>query len=286
MFATSISSYIKARSPQNASQHHLLSLHPIGTSAAATCPTPRSVASRLNCAAAFLVSCISSRMPRSLRYLRTLGAIGYTLGPVPMINKSGLVRFACSQNSISIACRQSSTYRASDTPIPGHPNSIAESPTVLSHSRASLPYRHFPLSPLPSPMATTETPRHPVTICRCRSVGLGCSAQSRRMCMRRWTSLARWYSGARQAQRNRFACLHSIWGRDRAFWGVASASGWGAWCVDIAAVKVVLWRIWGRLSNVVRILDIARSRACIGVCFVTLCVRGNVVLDVWIRYAK
>jgi hypothetical protein len=83
---------MKERSPQISEYRpHLLSVHPIGTNAAATCPTPRSVASKLNCAAAFRVSCISSRMPRSLRYLRTWGAIGYTLGPVPMINKSAFV---------------------------------------------------------------------------------------------------------------------------------------------------------------------------------------------------
>jgi hypothetical protein len=54
------------------------SRQPMGTIAAATWPTPRSVASRLNCAAAFLVSWTSNRMPRSLRYLRTAGARGIT----------------------------------------------------------------------------------------------------------------------------------------------------------------------------------------------------------------
>lgn len=57
-------------------------------SAAATCPTPLSVASRLNCAAAFLVSWTSNRIPWSLRYLRTAGARGTVLGPVPMMSRS------------------------------------------------------------------------------------------------------------------------------------------------------------------------------------------------------
>lgn len=70
--------------------HHLPSLHPTGTSAAATCPTPLSVARRLNCADAFRVSCISNRRPRSFRYLRTAGARGRTCGPVPIMRRSGV----------------------------------------------------------------------------------------------------------------------------------------------------------------------------------------------------
>lgn len=46
----------------------LPSLHPIGTNAAATLCVPLSVASKLNCAAAFLVSCISTLIPRLLMY--------------------------------------------------------------------------------------------------------------------------------------------------------------------------------------------------------------------------
>ena len=45
---------------------HFPSCQPIGIMAAATCCTPRSVARRLNCAAALRVSDTSSLMPRSL----------------------------------------------------------------------------------------------------------------------------------------------------------------------------------------------------------------------------
>ena len=69
--------------------HHLGSLHPIGTNAHATLSTPLSVASRLNCAAAFLVSCVSSLIPISPIYLLVSGATGYIPGPNPSINKSG-----------------------------------------------------------------------------------------------------------------------------------------------------------------------------------------------------
>ena len=49
---------------------------------------PRSVASRLNCAAAFLVSWISIRMPNEFRYARVEGEIGYVEGPRPRTTRS------------------------------------------------------------------------------------------------------------------------------------------------------------------------------------------------------
>lgn len=74
---------------QHIYMRHLGSLHPIGIRAQATLPTPLSVANRLNCAAAFLVSCTSTLIPMSLMYLLISGAIGYIRGPNPRINKSG-----------------------------------------------------------------------------------------------------------------------------------------------------------------------------------------------------
>ncbi len=68
---------------------HRGSLHPMGINAHATLPTPRSVASRLNCAAAFRVSCTSTRMPSELIYCLVSGAIGYIEGPRPSISRSG-----------------------------------------------------------------------------------------------------------------------------------------------------------------------------------------------------
>lgn len=65
------------------------SFQPIGTKAAATSSTPLSVASRLNCAAAFLVSNTSTRMPIALIAFLNSGLIGRISGPSPSMNKSG-----------------------------------------------------------------------------------------------------------------------------------------------------------------------------------------------------
>lgn len=69
--------------------YHLGSLHPIGIRAHATLPTPLSVANKLNCAAAFLVSCTSTLIPISLTHLLVSGATGHMPGPSPSINRSG-----------------------------------------------------------------------------------------------------------------------------------------------------------------------------------------------------
>ena len=73
---------------KSAMQFHLGSFQPRGISAAATSPTPRSVARRLNCEAAFLVSCISTRMPKELIYLLVSGDRGRIEGPRPRTSRS------------------------------------------------------------------------------------------------------------------------------------------------------------------------------------------------------
>ena len=77
-------------SPKRQPAHHLIgSFHPIGTNAAATASTPLSVASKLNCAAAFLVSCTSTRIPKELINLLVSGEMGIIRGPSPNISRSG-----------------------------------------------------------------------------------------------------------------------------------------------------------------------------------------------------
>jgi hypothetical protein len=60
----------------------------MGIKAAATFETPRSVANKLNCAAAFLVSRISIRIPSSDISRLVSGANGIIDGPTPMIRRS------------------------------------------------------------------------------------------------------------------------------------------------------------------------------------------------------
>lgn len=64
------------------------STHPTGTIAAATSPTPLSVANILYCAAAFLVSSTSTLTPISLTILLVSGLSGLISGPSARINKS------------------------------------------------------------------------------------------------------------------------------------------------------------------------------------------------------
>lgn len=63
--------------------------HPIGIIAAAISETPRSVASRLNCAAAFLVSTTSTLTPSELICFLVSGESGMIEPPIPRINRSG-----------------------------------------------------------------------------------------------------------------------------------------------------------------------------------------------------
>lgn len=65
------------------------SFQPIGIIAAATSFTPLSVANKLNCAAAFLVSNTSTRMPSAAICRLVSGLRGMIEGPVPMIRRSG-----------------------------------------------------------------------------------------------------------------------------------------------------------------------------------------------------
>ena len=64
------------------------SFHPMGINAAATSETPRSVASKLNWAAAFLVSSTSTLMPSSAMCCLVCGLKGMLLLPTPMTSKS------------------------------------------------------------------------------------------------------------------------------------------------------------------------------------------------------
>lgn len=63
-------------------------LHPIGIIAAATSDTPRSVASKLNCADAFRVSWTSTRMPRELICFFVWGDNGMMPDPMPRMRMS------------------------------------------------------------------------------------------------------------------------------------------------------------------------------------------------------
>lgn len=75
-----------------AKRHHIQSIyfpfHPIGINAAAISETPRSVANRLNCAAAFLVSSTSTRTPCALICFLVSRDSGIIEEPVPTINRS------------------------------------------------------------------------------------------------------------------------------------------------------------------------------------------------------
>jgi hypothetical protein len=171
------------------------SRQPIGISAAATCCTPRSVASRLNCAAAFLVSWISSRMPRLLRYFLIAGAMGVTRGPVPMISKSAItpvsqVRFPPPPERASN--RRIMSYQASATPYPGAPTPRQAPPTGPSHSTAApssdrLLLRRLVWHLLSGATAATGRPRHRPAGLRTRRCAYCCSVQNPRSCRHQWT---------------------------------------------------------------------------------------------------
>ena len=99
---------IRCTQDMRLSSTHLLhrpSRHPIGTRAAATCCTPLSVASKLNCAAAFLVSWTSILIPRSLICRLVSGLRGKIVRPVPKIRRSG---FGHARSSTPQACLSTS----------------------------------------------------------------------------------------------------------------------------------------------------------------------------------
>lgn len=60
----------------------------MGINAAAIVDTPLSVARRLNCAAAFLVFCTSTRIPSPLILRLVASESGYIEAPSPRISKS------------------------------------------------------------------------------------------------------------------------------------------------------------------------------------------------------
>jgi hypothetical protein len=72
-----------------ASLHFFKPLNPIGSMAAPTPSTPRSVASRLYVLLAFAVSCISTLIPMLSRYALVCELSIHSLLPVPMISRSG-----------------------------------------------------------------------------------------------------------------------------------------------------------------------------------------------------
>lgn len=135
-------------------------LNPIGSKAAAILLTPLSVASKLNCAAAFLVSCISTLMPNELRYFLVSGDMGYVEAPNPSINMS----------TYSVRIHYTNTKQAKHI-IPGFGHTRSRTP------QASFSTTHCPLwlimRPLPIPSlgtlasqglqlkASPATKRHP-----------------------------------------------------------------------------------------------------------------------------
>jgi len=139
--------------------NYFISLHPIGTNAAATCPAPRSVANRLNCAAAFRVSCTSSLSPSPFKYCLTLGASGMIVGPVPMMRIS-VYTPDYQLHDLNRDQEKRHTYQASDKPTPTPPTPPPQHPTAPSHSSTSpasppSPYPTPPPSPFPPATATT-----------------------------------------------------------------------------------------------------------------------------------
>lgn len=68
--------------------YNYCALHPTGIIAAATSVTPRSVASKLNCAEALRVSCTSTLIPSELMCRFVCGDNGTILDPSPIIKIS------------------------------------------------------------------------------------------------------------------------------------------------------------------------------------------------------
>ena len=97
------------------------SFQPIGIIAAATSFTPLSVANKLNCAAAFLVSNTSTRMPSAAICRLVSGLRGMIEGPVPMIRRSGSVSIGHQIKSATMPGRQEEGRELveEDTNVPG-----------------------------------------------------------------------------------------------------------------------------------------------------------------------
>lgn len=151
--------------PTSHSSSYRPSFHPIGTSAAATCVTPRSVASRLNCAEAFLVSETSSRMPSSLMCFRVFGDMGTIVGPVPTIRRSvaclispsilpllrsKTTRFRVPGREVSTTRKyRSGTRRAALTRLRPHQIQHSPSPLINLPHPPRIPHLPDPASPSP-----------------------------------------------------------------------------------------------------------------------------------------
>lgn len=99
------------------------SRQPIGTSAAATCCTPLSVASRLNCDAALRVSCTSSRIPKSFICFLVAGETGAIMRPVPRMRRSECGQIGLREHA-GISTYQASARRASARPRLPHRHPI------------------------------------------------------------------------------------------------------------------------------------------------------------------
>lgn len=144
------------------------STHPMGINAAATSPTPLSIASRLNCDAAFRVSKISTRSPSSPMRCRVSGLRGRIVGPVPMTSRSVKSDSLARQPSAPVfVSRQGmigegnvETHQVAATPVPAQKTPPPGDPTALARctAAASCSYRMCP-SPLAQPRAAMRTPR-------------------------------------------------------------------------------------------------------------------------------
>lgn len=153
------------------------SFHPMGIKAAATSETPRSVASRLNCAAAFLVSKTSTLIPSSAMCFLVSGLSGRLCFPTPMTSKSkqrgplecdgsGCILAYCHRHGAwvdrggdsetSLANKKACPRRSAGTyPVLARGDQISRMPPWGDRIDPSC--LQAPLIPLP-PMASTQRP--------------------------------------------------------------------------------------------------------------------------------
>lgn len=135
--------------------------NPTGTSAAATSPTPRSVASRLNELAAFRVSSTSTLYPRPWRCARVRGESGRICAPVPITRRSvrrGQPRRLTPSTAVG---------REGSEPTGSRPHALQHSPRPIPHvehaPRVDQPARGIAPSPpglgvLPHRLAARDGP--------------------------------------------------------------------------------------------------------------------------------
>lgn len=131
----------------------------MGINAQATLPTPRSVASRLNCAAAFRVSCTSTRMPSELMYCLVSGAMGYIEGPRPSMSRSISKVLSVIGPTVlldfplHLLTSNALTYLAWATPIPAHPRPRLQYP-IDPFGSIVFPYLPLPTASKQRPLLT------------------------------------------------------------------------------------------------------------------------------------